>query len=81
MFPMRVNLAILFYAIVLGAIVVYRPRALFDDKDRPLDFGTGPEQTVFGLGTVAAGTAVISFALFTLVDIIAPGGPAFPLAP
>ena len=72
MFPTRVFLSVLFYCIVLGALVVYRPRAHIDAADRPRRFGTGPGSTVFDLGTVAAGTAVVSFGLFTLVDIIAP---------
>jgi hypothetical protein len=73
MLPTRVVLALLFYAIVMGAIVVYRPPALFDRDDAPLPFGAGsPSKTVFSLGSVAAFLAVVSFAVFTLVDIVAP---------
>jgi amino acid transporter len=74
MFPTRVVLAMLFYAIVMGAVVVYRPRALFDENDEPRPFGAGKGkgQTVFDLGAVAAFVAIVSFALFTLVDLVAP---------
>jgi len=72
MFPTRVTLAILFYCIVLGAVVVYRPAALFHEDATPRRFGAGPDRTVFDLGFVAAGTAIASFALFTLVDVVAP---------
>lgn len=74
MFPTRVVLAMLFYSIVMGAVVVYRPRALFDENDEPRPFGVGKGngQTVFDLGAVAAFVAIVSFALFTLVDLVAP---------
>ena len=74
----------LFYSIVMGAIVVYRPRALFDENDEPRPFGAGKGrgQTVFDLGAVAAFMAIVSFALFTLVDLVAPdGGVTSPPAP
>lgn len=72
MFPTRVSLAILFYCLVMGAVVVYRPAALFREDGSPHQFGAGQDKTVFDLGTVAGGTAILSFALFTMVDIIAP---------
>lgn len=72
MFPTRVVLAMLFYSIVMGAIVVYRPRALFHENDEPRRFGAGPGKTVFDLGAMAAFVAIVSFALFTLVDLVAP---------
>ena len=80
MFATRVVLAILFYSIVMGAVVVYRPSALFDSEDVPRPFGSGDgKQTVFNMGTVAGVVAVVSFALFTLVDIVAPEYP--PIVP
>ena len=79
MFPTRVVMAMLFYAIVMSAIVVYRPRSLFDVDDRPLRFGAGSDATVFDIGTVAGVLAIVSFALFTLVDVVMPdAGAAVP---
>lgn len=72
MFPTRVTLAIVFYAIVMGAIVVYRPKAVFADDGTPIPFGAGRGKTVFDLGTVAAGVAIVSFALFAMVDVVSP---------
>lgn len=75
MFPTRVVMAMLFYAIVMASIVVYRPHALFrDGGEVPIPFGAGRSSThtVFDLGTVAGAVAVLSFAAFTLVDVVAP---------
>ncbi len=72
MFPTRVTLAVLFYCIVMGAVLVYRPRCLFAPDGDPVPFGVGRGKTVFDLSTVAAGVAVLSFALFTMVDVVAP---------
>jgi hypothetical protein len=80
MFPTRVVLAMLFYSIVMGAVVVYRPRALFDENDSPRPFGSGKGkgQTVFDIGAVVAFVAIVSFSLFTLVDLVAPDTPPAP---
>ena len=69
--PPRVLYGLLFYALVMSAIVVYRPRMLFDEEGAPIPFGVGKERTVIDLGTIAAVIAMLSFALFTIVDVIA----------
>lgn len=57
----------------MSAIVVYKPSMLFDKEDgAPIPFGVGKDKTVFDLGTVAAVAAMGSFAIFALVDIVAP---------
>jgi hypothetical protein len=71
--PPRVFHGILFYALIMSAIVVYRPKMLFSKEDgSPIPFGTGSNKTVFDLGTVASVSAIASFAMFALVDIVAP---------
>lgn len=71
--PPRVFHGILFYALIMSALVVYKPGMLFDKKDgSPIPFGVGANKTVFDLGTVAAVVAIGSFSAFALVDIIAP---------
>lgn len=69
--PPRVLYGLLFYALVMSAIVVYRPRFVFDEEGTPIPFGVGKQRTVIDLGTVAAVTAILSFALFTVVDVVA----------
>ena len=57
----------------MSAIVVYKPTMLFVKADGgPIPFGVGKDKTVFDLGTVAAVTAIGSFTIFALVDIVAP---------
>ena len=71
--PPRVLHGILFYALIMSAIIVYRPEMLFDKvTGEPIPFGAGDRKTIFDLGTVAAVAAIASFALFTIVDIVAP---------
>lgn len=71
--PPRVFHGILFYALIMSAILVYKPRMLFRTEDgAPIPFGVGSNKTVFDLGTIAAVVAVGSFSVFTLVDIVAP---------
>lgn len=65
----RVLHGLLFYAIVMSSIVVYRPAALFRD-DAPIPFGVGAGKTVFDFGTATSIAAIGSFALFALVDIV-----------
>lgn len=72
--PTRVLLAVLFYALLMSALIVHRPAALFDSRG-PVPFGAGRGRTVFDLGAVAAASAVLSSALFTLVDVAVPPPP------
>ena len=67
--PERTAYALVFYALCMSLIAVYKPVALFrGGKPRP--FGVGPDQTLISMGSVTFGLAVFSMALFTIIDII-----------
>lgn len=67
----RVVYSILFYALSMALIVVSRPQLVFDERTgNPLPFGVGEGKTLFSLGVITVGLALLAFYLFALIDMI-----------
>ena len=61
------------FALVLAAVVLARPAAVFDPATgRPRPFGAGPGETLLSLGVVTVLAALLSAYAFLLVDACVP---------
>lgn len=65
----RVFYSILFYLLVLCVIVQIRPKQFFYDKKEVIQFGVGKNKTIFPLGLVVVLLSIISFYIFTIIDV------------
>lgn len=66
----RVVYSSLFFLLTAALLVVARPRFMFDDEGNPKPFGVGPGRTLFSLGTALLVLAILSFYVFSLVEMV-----------
>jgi hypothetical protein len=66
--PERTAYALVFFALCMSLLSIYRPAALFR-RGRARPFGVGADNTLLSLGTVTMALALGSVALFTLIDV------------
>jgi hypothetical protein len=66
----RVLYSVLFYAMAMALIIVSKPSPVFDAGGKPIEFGLGPDKTLFSLGAVTVALAVLSFYIFALIDMV-----------
>lgn len=60
----------LFYVLVILLIITARPAFAFDNYGSLKPFGVGDEKSIFSLGVVTCALAIVSFYIFTLIDIM-----------
>lgn len=68
--PARVVYSVLFYVLCILLVIVSKPSLVFQQDGSVKPFGVGNEKTVFPLGVFVVVGAIVSFYLFTLIDII-----------
>lgn len=67
----RVFLSTLLFLLVIALILVSQPRLLFTPDGRIRPFGaSSPEATPFAFGTLVVVTAILSFFLLSLIDVV-----------
>lgn len=66
----RVIYSILFFSLLLVLLFISKPSVMFDEDGSLKDFGIGTDKTMFSFGVFTVVLAIISFYIFTLLDII-----------
>ncbi len=66
----RVIYAILFFVLSVLMIHLLKPSLIYDEDGNMKEFGTGHNKTLFSFGVITVFLAVISFFIFTMIDII-----------
>ena len=66
----RVLYSSLFFIIVMLIVVTSKPSPIYDDRGTVIPFGVGPGKTLLSLGTATVLVAVLSFFLFTSLDVL-----------
>jgi hypothetical protein len=66
----RVVYATLFYVLVIMLVMVLKPTFIFDEYGNIRPFGVGNDKTLFSLGVITVATAILSFYLFCIIDLI-----------
>lgn len=66
----RVLYSVIFFILLLVLLFISKPSVMFDENGDIKQFGMGTEKTLFSFGIFTAVLAIISFYVFTLLDII-----------
>lgn len=66
----RVLYSVIFFILLLVLLFISKPSVMFDESGDIKQFGMGTEKTLFSFGIFTAVLAIISFYVFTLLDII-----------
>lgn len=66
----RVIYSLIFYVLSIILVTVVRPACMFRSNGSMIYFGVGGEHTVFPFGVFALVLAIISFYIFTVIDLI-----------
>ena len=51
-------------------IIISKPTPVFDDQGKLNAFGLGSDKTLFSLGVITVTIAVVSFYVFTIIDLV-----------
>jgi len=62
--------AIIFYLIIMIAIVYIKPKLLYDENNNIKQFGFGSNQTIFSLYMVGIILPIILYAMFALANCV-----------
>lgn len=66
----RVIYSIMFYALIVSLLFVAKPTLMFDRAGNFKSFGIGGSKTVFSFGIFVTVTAMVSFYMFTIIDLV-----------
>lgn len=66
----RVLYSVIFFILLLVLLFISKPSVMFDENGDIKPFGMGTERTLFSFGIFTAVLAIVSFYIFTLLDII-----------
>ena len=66
----RLIYSIIFYTLVIILIVISKPKFIFDENNNVIPFGVGQDKTIFPLGYIVVSLAIVSYYIFTLIDIM-----------
>lgn len=66
----RIIYSILFYVLLMVLIILAKPSVMFDADGNIKIFGTGNEKTMFSFGVFSVIVAIISFYIFSMIDLI-----------
>lgn len=68
----RIFYSLVFYVLVMLAIMITKPHPMFDTDGQVRGFGVQPPDTLFTLGVVTILVAIIGFYVFAFIDIMFP---------
>lgn len=66
----RILYSILFYVLLMVLIILAKPSVMFDNSGNIKIFGTGNDKTMFSFGVFSVIIAIISFYIFSMIDLI-----------
>lgn len=66
----RVMYSVLFFVLLILLLFISKPSVMFDEHGNFKPFGIGSEKTLFSFGVFTVVLAIVSFYVFTLLDII-----------
>ena len=66
----RIIYSILFYVLLMVLIILAKPSVMFDNDGNIKIFGTGSDKTMFSFGVFSVIIAIISFYIFSMIDLI-----------
>ena len=66
----RIVYSILFYILLMILILLAKPSVMFDSDNNIKIFGTGNDKTMFSFGVFSVIVAIISFYIFSMIDLI-----------
>jgi hypothetical protein len=66
----RVIYSTIFFVMISFIILYTRPKTMFHENGKPKKFGVGDDETVFSITPILLFTAILSFFLFSVLDLI-----------
>lgn len=70
MLKSRLAYSIIFFLMCVALFWVTKPSFAFDERGRPRPFGFGEDRTLFTVGVVTVAASILTFYVFTLIDVI-----------
>ena len=70
MLKSRLAYSIIFFLMCVALFWVTKPSFAFDESGRPRPFGFGEDRTLFTVGVVTVAASILTFYVFTLIDVI-----------
>lgn len=70
MFSKRIVSSILIFVFCMILLHVNKPSFIFNNDGTIKEFGTGNDKSVYSLGVVSSIIAIISFYIFSMIDLI-----------
>lgn len=70
MFSKRIVSSILIFIFCMILLHVNKPSFIFNKDGTIKEFGTGNDKSVYSLGVVSSFIAIISFYIFSMIDLI-----------
>lgn len=66
----RVLYSVIFFVLLLVLLFISKPSIMFEENGDIKNFGMGHDKTLFSFGIFTIVLAILSFYLFTLLDIV-----------
>jgi len=66
----RIFYAIILYISIMTLLFIKKPLLLFDQHGNIKTFGVGNNRTIYSVGVLTVVTAILSFYLFCVIDMI-----------
>ena len=66
----RIIYSISFLVLTLALLYTSKPDFMFNEDGSIKPFGTGKEKTIYSLGSVTMAITIISFFIFSFIDLI-----------
>ena len=69
----RIIYSMLFFVLVTFLVIITKPSLMFNPDGQIKAFGIGDEKTMFSFGVFTVVTAVFSFYVFCIIDMVFDG--------
>lgn len=70
LFNQRTIYSNIFFVLILILVYISKPEIMFDENNKLKSFGVGKDKTIISFGVIIVITAIFSFYLFAIIDVI-----------